>query len=59
MLRAFGSVLMDFLGLFDGFWDKRDIKGPTNASIQNLNFLLAHIAKGKVSFCHHLASVVR
>jgi hypothetical protein len=23
-----------------------------------VNFLLAHLAKGNVSFCHHLASVV-
>jgi hypothetical protein len=22
-------------------------------------FLLAHLAKGKVKFCHHLASVIR
>ena len=59
MLRAFGSMLMDFLYLCDGFWDKLDIKGPTNANFQSLNFLLAHLAKGNVSFCHHLASVVR
>jgi hypothetical protein len=29
-----------------------------NGSGQNINFL-AHLAKGNVNFCHHLASVVR
>ena len=28
------------------------------ASVDNIQFL-AHLAKGNVSFCHHLASVVR
>jgi hypothetical protein len=41
-----------------------DIKGTQRGGgggggkYQNFNFL-AHLAKGNVSFCHHLASVVR
>jgi hypothetical protein len=29
------------------------------ANIFSFSSFLAHLAKGKVSFCHHLASVVR
>jgi hypothetical protein len=36
-------------------------RGPSIDAIQSIssNTFLAHVAKGKVSFCHHLASVVR
>ena len=31
----------------------------TTLSLIEVNQFLAHLAKGKVSFCHHLSSVVR
>jgi hypothetical protein len=40
------------------FRRKKDIFGRLRINIYDIIDFLAHLAKGNVSFCHHLASVV-
>ena len=45
--------------ILNGSYCVQNISRTKWDNTQNFKFFLAHLAKGNVSFCHHLASVVR
>jgi hypothetical protein len=54
---TFLSCFLPCFGSFGQAVTEKNLKESTNQK-QELLFCLVHLAKGNVSFCHHLASVV-